>query len=302
MHRFRHLAVGLARTAADEGLIRYAAMVCRLGTVEDVRFLHVLSRASGPVPMAVDHAGVQQELLRTIQEQFSPAPPSVRVTCDVVEGPLTDQLLGYTAQQKIDLLMVGHGSGHSGRRALARRLAMKAPCSVWMVPESAPPKLAKVLVPVDFSEHAADTMTVACSMTRLSGISHCLALHVYFNEAVVTYEGYDAVLRGQEEEAWRKFIAPIDCQGVTVTPLFEESSQVANAIGRIAEREGADLIVMGTRGRSRSASILLGSVTEETIIDTQVPLLAVKHFGARMSVLQALLDPRFLYSPGLHTD
>jgi nucleotide-binding universal stress UspA family protein len=302
MHRFRRLAVGLARNESDLPLIRYAAMICRLGTVEEVRFLHVLSRASGPQPMAVDHAGVQQELLRTVGEQFTPAPPSVRVMCDVVDGPLTDQLLAYTAQQQVDLLLVGHRRGHSGRRALARRLAMKAPCSVWMAPQDSPPALSKILVPIDFSEHAADTMLVACSMARLTGASHCLALHVYFNEAVVTYEGYDAVLRGQEEEAWRKFIAPIDCQGVTVTPIFEENSQVASTIRRIAGQEGADLIVMGTRGRSRSASILLGSVTEDMIIDAQVPLLAVKHFGARMSVLQALLDPRFLYSPGLHTD
>lgn len=32
MHRYRHLMVGLARTDADAGLIRYAAMVARLGT------------------------------------------------------------------------------------------------------------------------------------------------------------------------------------------------------------------------------------------------------------------------------
>jgi len=135
----------------------------------------------------------------------------------------------------------------------------------------------------------------------LSGHSQLLALHVYFNEAVVTYEGYDSVLRGQEEETWRKFIAPIDCQEVEVTPLFEESSHVAAAIRRVVEREGVDLVVMGTRGRSRSASILLGSVTEEMIIDAKVPLLAVKHFGARMSVLEALLDRRFFLTGGTHT-
>jgi hypothetical protein len=70
----------------------------------------------------------------------------------------------------------------------------------------------------------------------------------------------------------------------------------------VADREGADLIVMSTRGRSRSAAILLGSVTEETIIESRLPLLAVKHFGARMGVLEALLDRRFLRAPGLHTD
>ena len=301
MHRFRRLAVGLARNESDAPLIRYAAMVASLGTVEEVRFVHVLSRASGPLPMVVDHAGVQSELLRTIGQEFTPAPPQLRVECNVLDGPLTDELLAHTAQQQTDLLLVGHGRGASGRRALARRLAMKAPCSVWMVPQGAPATLAKILVPVDFSQHAADTMRVACSMARLSGIAECLALHVYFNEAVVNYEGYDAVLRGEEEEAWRKFIAPIDCQGVSVTPIFEESSHVAATIGRIAGREGADLIVMGTRGRSRSAAILLGSVTEEMIIDAQVPLLAVKHFGARMGVLQALLDRGFFLGPGIHT-
>jgi nucleotide-binding universal stress UspA family protein len=291
--------VGLARSDADAGLIRYAAMICSLGTVQDVRFVHVLPAASDQ--RSADHGHVQAELQESLRQSFAGMQGGPRVTCDVLAGPLTDQLLAYTAQQQVDLLLVGHGHGHSGRRALARRLAMKAPCSVWMAPQDSPPQVSTILVPVDFSEHAADTMRVACSLARLSGAAHCLALHVYFNEAVVTYEGYDAVLRGQEDDAWRKFIAPIDCQGVSLTPLFEDSSNVSHAIGRVAEREGADLIVMGTRGRSRSAAILLGSVTEEMIIDAQVPLLAVKHFGARMSVLQALLDRRFFLIGGTHT-
>ena len=60
--------------------------------------------------------------------------------------------------------------------------------------------------------------------------------------------------------------------------------------------------MMATRGRSQSAAILLGSVTEEMIIETPMPLLAVKHFGARMGVLQALLDRRFWQQGGLQTD
>ena len=41
MHRYQHLMVGLARTGADADLIRYAAMVARLGTAREVRFVHV---------------------------------------------------------------------------------------------------------------------------------------------------------------------------------------------------------------------------------------------------------------------
>ena len=59
---------------------------------------------------------------------------------------------------------------------------------------------------------------------------------------------------------------------------------------------------MATRGRSRSSAILLGSVAEEMILATRVPLLVVKHFGARMGVLQALLDRRFWHKGALHMD
>jgi len=50
---------------------------------------------------------------------------------------------------------------------------------------------------------------------------------------------------------------------------------------------------MATRGRSRSATILLGSVTEGVIIEARTPVLVVKHFGNRLGVLQVLMDRRF---------
>jgi SulP family sulfate permease len=75
-----------------------------------------------------------------------------------------------------------------------------------------------------------------------------------------------------------------------VTPLFEEGAHVAHAINRVAEAHGCDLVVMATRGRSRSAAVLLGSVTEETIIETRIPLLVVKHYGAQLGVIRALID------------
>jgi sulfate permease, SulP family len=297
MHRYRHLMVGLARAESDAELIRYAARVARLGTADVVRFVHVL-----PGPGSNEHDRSLAELQAETAPHFTGVPEGTRVSYHVLHGPLLDQLLTFVADMQIDLLLVGHGLEDPGRRALARRLAMKAPCSVWMVPEGAPPDLRRILVPIDFSEHSADSLRVATSMARLSGRAECLALHVYFDEAVITYEGYARVLRGQEQQAYRQFVAPIDCQGVTVTPLFEEGPHIASVIARVAERHQADLIVMATRGRSRSAAILLGSVTEEMIIQARVPLLAVKHFGARMGVLQALLDRRFRHGGELHTD
>jgi nucleotide-binding universal stress UspA family protein len=165
---------------------------------------------------------------------------------------------------------------------------MKAPCSVWMVPEGSPPTLNRILVPIDFSEPSADALRVGASLAKLTG-AECLALHVYFNEARVTFGEYDRVLRGQEQEAFARFVAPLNLD-VSVVPVFEEGANRAHVINRVAAAHGCDLVVMATRGRSRSAAILLGSVTEETITDTALPLLVVKHYGAQIGALRALLE------------
>ena len=175
---------------------------------------------------------------------------------------------------------------------------MKAPCSVWIKPEGASLKIDSILVPIDFSSSSADALESAAMLASLGKDNDCFALHVFFNEATVTYDEYEEVIRGQEAKAFAKFIAPINLHGVEVKPLYEESANVAHAIERVAERQHINLVVMGTRGRSRSAAILLGSETDHVISESIVPVLAIKHFGARLNMLQALLDKRFLNRSG----
>ena len=298
MHRYRNLTVALGRNGLDDGLIRYAAAVAALGIARSLQFVHVR-------PGAADDPAGEPSMLAAmrgeVEQSAAGLPPDLDVTYRLLEGPLTDQLLTLVAESGTDLLFVGHRRAHSGRNALARRLAMKAPCSVWMVPEDSASEFGRLLVPVDFSEPAADCVRVATSLAAIAGTTECQTLHVYFDDTVITYEGYDAVLKGEEREAYQRFIAPIESHGVRVTPLFEASPHVADTIIRVAERERVDLIVLATRGRSRSSAILLGSTAEEVIIDTRKPVLLVKHFGATLGVLEAMLDRRFRKKGGVHT-
>lgn len=291
MQLFRHLLVGLTQSEADVGLLRYAAMVARLGTVRKARFVHVLPTAATAVT-ALSHDDALAAVKAVVASHFTDVPDHVDVACDVLKGPLLDRLLQFAAEQEDDVAFVGCGRGDTSRRSLARRLAMNASCSLWLVPDGSPPTIRRILVPVDFSEDSADAVQVATSMARLVGATECVALHVYFNDAAVTFEEFDQVIRGQEDDAFRRFIAPIDCHGVRVTPLFVEAANVAGAILRTADEHAADLIVLASRGRSQSAAILLGSVAEATLHETGVATLVVKHFGARLGLLQVLLDRR----------
>jgi nucleotide-binding universal stress UspA family protein len=300
MHRYRHLLVGLTRQPSDGDLVRYAAMVARLGTAEEVHFVHILSDSG--MPSASPHDQALKDIEATVQQHFTLVPSSAHVHFEVLKGPILDRMLEFAAEQETDLALVGHLRSHAGAQALARRLAMKAPCSIWMVPEGSPTTITRILVPIDFSDTSADCMRVAVSMARLAGNAECLPLHVFFNEATVTFEDYGAVLRGREREVYDHFMASVDTRGVPIRPLFEEGADVPHVIHRIADKQAADLIVMGTRGRSRSAAILLGSVTEAAITQTRIPLLVVKHFGARMNLVQALLDRRFRQKRGPRFD
>lgn len=301
MHRNQRLVVLLNRNESDSELIRFAAMFCSWETVHDVQFVHVLPRDLSDTKVA-GYQTIVDELDQIITRHFAisvAAPPALETV--VLSGPLTDRVLAHLVERQSDLVLLGEGSAEQGRRSLARRLAMKATCSVLMMPNQSPTRLRQILVPIDFSKHSEDTLRVAVSLARLAGAT-CRPIHVYFNEAVVTFEEYDQILRGQERNAYERFIAAIDCSGVEMRPLFVESSNVPHALLRSAEQEPCELIVMGTRGRSRSASILLGSVTDEMLRQTRVPLLAVKHFGAQMNVLETLLDRRFRRGGRLHTD
>jgi nucleotide-binding universal stress UspA family protein len=51
----------------------------------------------------------------------------------------------------------------------------------------------------------------------------------------------------------------------------------------------ADLLIVGSRGRTRSAAVLLGSVAEKLVNSNHViPMLVMKEKGENMSFLEAL--------------
>lgn len=293
MKRFRHFMVALTRSEQDSSLIRYAAMVARLGEPDQISFVHIQGAASDgakPTP----HDEVVGELQRLVQENFQDAPANIEQRFHVLGGSLIDGLLAFAAGQHVDLILLGHRSdSRPGRKALVRRLTMKAPCSVWIVPDGSEPRINRLLAPIDFSDHSADALTVAADLAARVGAAECIPLYVYHAVAVITYEEAAPLVYGQEKDAYERFIAPINLHGAKIRPMLVESEKITATIHQVAQDQKVDLKVISTRGRSRSTTVLLGSVTEGVIVEARTPVLIVKHFGAKLGLLEALLGRSF---------
>jgi nucleotide-binding universal stress UspA family protein len=284
MFPFRRILTALSGTPTDAGLLDYAAMLGWAAAGAEFRFVHV-----APSAEALRRA---QSLEVAVHDHFRDIAGFNQVVCEFVEGERVDALLEIAATRSSDVILLGHRRGRSGRRSLARRLAMKAPCSMWLAPEGAPARLRRILMPIDFSRRAGESVELACALAESFEIDEAHALHVHFDRAALGFDEYAGTLAEDLDRAFCLFVAPIDLHGVHVKPLFVEGPNVAHTINRIAAELEADLVVMGTRGRSRSAAVLLGSETEQALIETRVPLLAVKRFGARLRLVEALLDRR----------
>jgi len=286
MQAFCRILLALAHHETDASLIAYGRMLARMLPAAEFDCVHV-TPGGGASPAA------REALTAHIRQYLGDAWDPGRFRSHALDGVRLDRLLQFSADHRCDLILLGHRRDRGGRRSLARRLAMKAPCSVWLAPEGSPAKMSRILAPVDFSARSADALDVACRLAASAGSDDITALHVYFNDAATIYDDYGEALLDGEASDFHKFLARIDLHGVDVLPVFVESAAVSRTICRVASERDCDLIVMGTRGRTRSAAVLLGSETEHVIMNTEIPVLAVKHFGAELRLLRVLLERRF---------
>lgn len=145
--------------------------------------------------------------------------------------------------------------------------------------------LRRILVPVDYS---------ACSR---SALEHAAMLAKSFNatidllyvweapafiapEAMVGAAGTTQTLAqlasDQAQAAMREFVAQAREDGVEVANTRVEQGDPSHTIVTIAERDGYDLVAMGTHGRSGFAHLLLGSVAEKVVRRASCPVLTVR--------------------------
>ena len=138
-----------------------------------------------------------------------------------------------------------------------------------------------ILFPTDFSTIGQTALELATSLARDRG-TKLLIVHV--EEPPVAYGGgemYYGIEEPNREDLQRMLseVVPTD-----PTVGYEHrlcTGSPAGAIVHLAEKEGVDMIVMPTHGRTGLVRLLMGSVAEEVVRKAKCPVLTVKAAAKR---------------------
>ena len=133
-----------------------------------------------------------------------------------------------------------------------------------------------ILHPTDFSERSAAAFRVACALARDYN-ARLFVLHADYLP-VALYGDVVAPPRPDDyEERLREqlhLLRPAD-PDIRVEYFLNEGEPVSEILG-VAEEVNADLIVMGTHGRTGLGRLLMGSVAEQVMRRANCPVLTVR--------------------------
>ena len=210
----------------------------------------------------------------------------------IEDGRAYASLIQAAREQKADVLVMGtsgrKGFNHMLIGSTAEHVARMAPCPVLTVrvPDSAQdkpdlPKIQHIVVPVDFSIFAQEAVEfvipVAERLEAAVCLVHVLEQYVY----VSSVQGFTLRSAADKDEQTRTS----DQMAKLIQMFHERSLQATSKIvegmtdGQIVKAAAdihADLIVMGTHGRTGLHHTLIGSIAEKVMRSSPCPVVTVK--------------------------
>jgi len=272
--RFESFLVAVDSSEFSSGAVREALRMAQKCGAR----LHAISVvATGTEHAAIGEQPLKQEMdaaqARLDQIKTSASENNIACETHVIQGnePFQD-IVNEAERLGVDLIIVGRRGGRGLARYMVGDATVKiighAHCSVLVVPRSAYLEGRHFILALDGSRHSDAAAVAAANLAK-----YCRTA-VTALSAILPGHGKDR--RRDAKSIVSRALSYLKQEHVAVTGENPTAERPDAAIIDTAKRENADLIILGSHGRTGIERILLGSTAERVLDQTTCAVLVVK--------------------------
>ncbi len=293
---FPNVLVMLGLDHRDDSVLRAIIDSARRLGVQSVCVCHIENRdpLAGPLlglaPDRQPPSGAMPPALQAAEAMLrEKLPADIRVDAKLLIGPTEAVLVDAVDKTDIDLVVMGRNpaiDGQPGWGSSRRKLLRLTTCSVMVVPHGSELDWSRVVCGMDFSQCARAALSVACRASDSV-------------DAIYQYDPKAVVEAGRKQEEFRKQVAN-NARKLLERDVLGESSEglarpnlivhpggkVADVLIRYAQMSP---IVMGSRGMTPLAALLLGSSADRVAGRALGAVLIVRRKGSVLGLLERLV-------------
>ncbi|GAB3656182.1 universal stress protein [Echinicola sediminis] len=295
--------IGLDLSKMDQVIIENTPKIIQLLNLSKIYFIHVAENLALPEDITSTYPNLLAPVDESIEQEIKKKveslqlPDEVEIEISAEEGNPTDLLLRWSKIKNVDFIVMGRKNELEGSGALAKRIAQKAPSSVLFITEDmASNPLKKFIVPIDFSPHTGMVLEKVERFIKDKKDASIRYVHIYevpmgYHKTGKSYEEFAEIMLENAKKAFNQLVEEHKIEKYPCDFILKDDKSNADYILEAAVKHSSDVVVIGSRGRTNSAAILLGSVAEKLVQhNDKIPMLVIKKKGENMGFLEALLN------------
>ena len=287
MKRIRKLLVAVDGSESSKNALRQAIRFTDKGRCGDVTVLTVLPPYEGELELT-GFRNFKESFREPGEKILSEAAKiakeeGVQVPAILEEGNIHEVVIDVAESRDCGLIVMGRRGLTKVERAfmgsVTARVIGYSPIDVLVMPSDSPLKWDTILLAVDGSPYSELAANRAISMAQNCGSGELKVLSVvdvsdeFFAQAP---DVVDKMIEKAKEtvEAVKKKAKGANIEAETLVREGETHKKIIET----AKELGADVICMGSHGRTGLRRLLMGSVTEKVIGNAPCPVLVVKSY------------------------